>query len=488
MAKRILLEKWIQENPLGTLDDWKKAVGKVSAQEEAFFATRENIAKNMNSGTNNDKGDSSLAGNPGALAVVQTLDNLKSEPSTDENKAKIFKFQSEVPKRLEGLKGKNKEEQIEAVADLLPKKERGEVSLPIPQAETAPKIENGKTPLSERQAEINEKSNSLLKAWASTHPSWAKILKSKDLTFGQKVQLVGSALANIGANVTFGAKAGFEHSGFQPIEWDFKKAVDKYSDQEIEKVLGTEQNTKAKFSAGEFINDYKKTHGEEATNDLITTLDLFGDNPAILQSRLKSMGISLNAEELKTLYAEAEKTEVTESMKQKALDTEAKRLANRIQQLQAKVTGETAEKLIKAQNALNNFNEIKYNSDGKTYNIEKAGNYLKNIIHEVEGVASTVGGIATGGVVGGASAIKDGIVKAGGIPQKIVRADGTEIELSPYDNIYATENPLTTEKDNGEKIVPMSRDDEVITIQKKLGYNGGFINKDFNYYLARLRG
>jgi hypothetical protein len=94
----------------------------------------------------------------------------------------------------------------------------------------------------------------------------------------------------------------------------------------------------------------------------------------------------------------------------------------------------------------------------------------------------------TGGVVGGVPSIKDGIIKGEGIPQKVVRADGSEIQLDPNDNIYATKNELTTEKDNGSAIVPMNRNDEVITVQKKLGYSGGFINKDFNYYLEKLRG
>ena len=200
------------------------------------------------------------------------------------------------------------------------------------------------------------------------------------------------------------------------------------------------------------------------------------------------MGIYKSADEVKELYANLEKTTLSQEAEQKKLDTQAKVLANRIQELQAKVTGETAEKLIEAQNALNNFNNIKYSSDGKTYNIEKAGSYLRNILHEVEGVASTVGGVLTGGVVGGIPAVKDGIIKAPGIPQKIVRADGSEIQLDPHDNVYATKNELTTEKDDGSDIVHMTQDDEVLTLQKRLGYSGGAINKDFEYYLNKLRG
>jgi hypothetical protein len=109
-------------------------------------------------------------------------------------------------------------------------------------------------------------------------------------------------------------------------------------------------------------------------------------------------------------------------------------------------------------------------------------------MREVEGVASTVGGVVTGGVVGGIPAIKDGIIKAHGIPQKIVRADGTEVELDPNDNVYATKNEITTAEDDGSDIVPMAQDDEVITVQKRLGYTGGEIRKDFEYYLNKLRG
>lgn len=94
----------------------------------------------------------------------------------------------------------------------------------------------------------------------------------------------------------------------------------------------------------------------------------------------------------------------------------------------------------------------------------------------------------TGGVVGGIPSAKDGIIKARGIPQKIVRADGSEVQLDPNDNIYATKNTLTTEKDDGSELIHMSQDDRVLVLQNRLGYSGGFINKDFNYYLNKLRG
>ena len=83
--------------------------------------------------------------------------------------------------------------------------------------------------------------------------------------------------------------------------------------------------------------------------------------------------------------------------------------------------------------------------------------------------------------------INDGIIKAPGQKQWIVREDGSKVELDPMDNIYATKNEITTENDNGADVVPMELTDTVEIIQKKLGYDGGNINKDFDYYLTKLK-
>lgn len=85
------------------------------------------------------------------------------------------------------------------------------------------------------------------------------------------------------------------------------------------------------------------------------------------------------------------------------------------------------------------------------------------------------------------SKLEDGIVKAPHMKQWILREDGTRIALSPSDNIYATKNKLTTKKDNGQDIVPMEKEDRAVTIQKKLGYGGNGINKQFAYYLTKLK-
>lgn len=85
--------------------------------------------------------------------------------------------------------------------------------------------------------------------------------------------------------------------------------------------------------------------------------------------------------------------------------------------------------------------------------------------------------------------IDDGIVKAPHMKQWLVREDGTRIALNPSDNIYATKNKLTTNKDNkSENIVPMEKEDKVVVIQKKLGHNcDKRIIKNNDYYLSKLK-
>lgn len=475
------------------LEKMKSAFKSGKKKMSAISGAGENLLKNSSAGITNDKGDSSLKGNSGVVKVVEKDNELSMQPKSADAKKMRDTFREAAKIALEQMNGKSEEEQ-EKIANkvtgeekpaektVMPESKPAEAEKPAEEIEIVSKAEE------EKLTPEEEKQNAFLKSWAATHPSWGKILTSKDLSFGQKVQLVGSALANLGANVTLGAKAGFEHSGFQPIDWDFKKAIDKYTGNEIDSVLAGEQKNRTKVETADFWKDYRKTHGDKAADELIALVDLYGDNPTLMQERLKSMGINKSADEIKKLYATREKTHLSQEATREMLETEAMELANKIQKLQAKVTGETADKLIAAQNALNNFNNIKYSSDGKTYNIEKAGNYLKNILHEVEGVASTVGGVMTGGLVGGLPPANDGVIKAPGVPQKIVRADGLEIPLNPNDNIYATKNELVTEKDDGAPVVYLNRDDEVITVQKKLGYSGGFINKDFNYYLEKLRG
>ena len=82
--------------------------------------------------------------------------------------------------------------------------------------------------------------------------------------------------------------------------------------------------------------------------------------------------------------------------------------------------------------------------------------------------------------------IDDGIVKAPHMKQWIVREDGTKIRLNPGDNIYATKKKITSLKDNGKDVVPMEKEDRAVVLQKKLGYTGNGINKDFGYYSAKL--
>lgn len=469
------------------LEKMKSAFEAGKKKMSAISGAGENLLKNSSAGITNDKGDSSLRGNPGAVKVVKKDNELSMQPKTADAKKMRDTFREAAKVALEQMNGKSEEEQNKiagkvtgeekpAEKSVVTESKPGEAEKPAEEIEIVSKAEE------EKLTPEEEKQNAFLKSWAATHPSWGKILTSKDLTFGQKVQLVGSALANLGANVTLGAKSGFEHSGFQPIDWDFKKAIDKYTDNEIDSVLAGDQKNRTKAETADFWKDYRKTHGDEAADELIALVDLYGDNPDMLKSRLSAMGINKSAEEIKDLYANLEKTNLSESAKQKVLETEGKRLANNlsiiekgIRENQWKLSKDTIDGLIEAQNAMNNFTKVKNKSDAKTYNLEKVAGYIQNVVHEVEA--------AGGSIVG----IRDGIVKGDGTPQKIVKADGTEIWLDPDDNIYATKNEITTEKDNGAEVVPMCQTD-CITVQKKLGFTGGFINKDFDYYLSKLRG
>lgn len=482
------------------LEKMKSAFESGKEKMSAYSGARENLLENSFAGNTNDKGDSSLKGNSGVVKIVKKDNELSMQPKSADAKKMRDTFREAAKIALEQMNGKSEEEQEKIAAKVIgeetpaektviPESKPAEAEKPAEEIEVVSKGEE------EKLTPEEEKQNAFLKSWAATHPSWAKILTSKDLSFGQKVQLVGSALANLGANVTLGAKAGFEHSGFQPIDWDFKKAIDKYTENEIDKALTPEQEVRGKINAAGFLKSYEEVNGKDKTEELMATLALYGDNPELVQSILGNSAIFEDKDEFKKLVAESKKTDLSESAKQKKLETQAKILSNQIAEIQKKLqanqltlSDETMKDYIAAQNAMNEFNTTKFSSDKKTYNLEKVAGYMRNVLHEVEGVASTVGGVMTGGVVGGVPSIKDGIIKGKGIPQKVVRADGSEIQLDPNDNIYATKNELTTEKDNGSAIVPMNRDDEVITVQKKLGYSGGFINKDFNYYLEKLRG
>lgn len=492
MAK-INLTQWIKENPNGTFEDWKEAIKKagqsLSPLDEMAFGGRENYISNADSGTENAEGKKSIKDNKAVIKIDSEIDKLKKQPKTTETAFKIETVQNAAKEALKNMKGKTEEEQKKIVSDIFPdeqneqnlkKKENTFEVSPEKKEETIKAIEQAA-----RKQEIDEKSSSFLKSWASTHPTWLKILSSKDLSWGQKVALVGSALANIGANVTLGAKAGFEHGSFNGVPWDFKQAVDKYTENEIDKALTPEQEARGKTNAAAFWKKYREENGEEKTDELMALVDLYGDNPDVLAIRLKNIGINKSAKEAKELYANLEKTNLSESIKQKKLETESQIYDNFIKALMADERFKTNASVIKAKNAINDLQTTSATFDEKTYKLRKIGGMVKDVLETVEGAAATAGGVLTGGVVG---KVKDGIIKAPGIPQKIVRADGSEIQLDPNDNIYATKNEITTEKDDGSDIVQMNQNDEVITLQKRLGYSGGFINKDFNYYLNKLRG
>ena len=113
--------------------------------------------------------------------------------------------------------------------------------------------------------------------------------------------------------------------------------------------------------------------------------------------------------------------------------------------------------------------------------IDKQIQYWKDAKVAAEARAKALSGKAD-------ASVNDGVIKAPHMKQWLVREDGTKIELNPSDTIYATKNEITTEKDDGSDVVPIEKEDKVVVIQKKLGYDGGNINKSFDYYLNKLRG
>ena len=498
---------------LNSIDETNRKFYEKNQQFQSIMKGYRSKLNTENSGTVNDKGDMSKSGNMPAVKLENKLNDLKIQPKTTESAFRIETFENAARKALENMEGKSEKEQKEIVSEILPEKkeqeeekkdiafkitpEKKDIAFKItPEkkdvtfSETAEEIEQA-----ERDKEINDKSSAFLKSWAATHPSWLKILSSSDLSWGQKVALVGSALANIGANVTLGAKAGFEHSGFNGVPWDFKQAIDKYTNQEIENVLNAEQNVRAKELYANLFADMAEKYGDDKMQEIFAIADAYGDNPAQLKARLEAIGVKEDANAIKEAYKNREKISAEEQAKREKLDTEIKQAQAEIARLEAVMKTLDKEqkealnkKIIEAQEAIQDYTKTKYKSDTKTYNLEKTAGYIHNIIKEAEGIAGTVGGVLTGGVVGSTSLIKDGIVRAKGIPQKIVRADGSEIQLDPNDNVYATKNELTTEKDDGSDIVHMTQNDEAVTVQKRLGYAGGAINKDFDYYLSKLRG
>lgn len=501
--------------PKGKVEDLKKKFEAVAPN----YATAKNAAKAMSAGITNDKGESSIEANPVARAVVRDYDKKTLVPDSQEAEAA---FKSDNVKNKNILKeadGKSVEEQKDIAFKNFPEQFTMQGKSPVKPEEEKPELSKKEykevteaideilNP--EETTETQDKKSAYIKAWAATHPSWVDFLKSKDVTFAQKAQLIGSLLANVGANVTLGAKSGFEHGGFTPVEWDFKKGMDKYFEQEIDKVLGSEQSARAKETYANYFSDLAEKYGDEKMQEIFSTLDTYGDNPAQLKERLEALGIKEDAETMKKAYAKREKVSVEEQTKRDKIDTDIKATQARIQRLQEKITdlerqglkidtktkAQLQKSTVDAQKAINAYNKVKYNTDMDYYKFEKVVQNVSEVLGAVEGVATAAVDVATGGAAKAAAtaaeaavkAVKDGIIKSAGVPQKIVRADGTEIALDPHDNIYATKKGISTAKDDGSAVVPMSLKDEIF-YQDKLGYNGGIINKDFDYYLKKLGG
>jgi hypothetical protein len=127
-----------------------------------------------------------------------------------------------------------------------------------------------------------------------------------------------------------------------------------------------------------------------------------------------------------------------------------------------------------------------WNAERKTY----VDNYNKAIDEKIdywkEMRSATVAQMET--LSDRSTEINDGIVKADGQQQWLVKEDGTTVKLNPNDNIYATTKEIVSDKDNGEDVVKLSSSDS-IQVLNKLNYDGVKpIRKDIDYYIAKLKG
>lgn len=127
-----------------------------------------------------------------------------------------------------------------------------------------------------------------------------------------------------------------------------------------------------------------------------------------------------------------------------------------------------------------------WNAERKTY----VDNYNKAIDEQIdywkEMRSATVAQMET--LSDRSTEINDGIVKADGQQQWLVKEDGTTVKLNPNDNVYATTKEIISDKDNGEDVVKLSSSDS-IKVLNKLNYDGVKpIRKDIDYYIAKLKG
>lgn len=127
-----------------------------------------------------------------------------------------------------------------------------------------------------------------------------------------------------------------------------------------------------------------------------------------------------------------------------------------------------------------------WNAERKTY----VDNYNKAIDEQIdywkEMRSATVAQMET--LSDRSTEINDGIIKADGQQQWLVKEDGTTVKLNPNDNVYATTKEIVSDKDNGEDVVKLSSSDS-IQVLNKLNYDGVKpIKKDINYYIAKLKG
>lgn len=300
------------------------------------------------------------------------------------------------------------------------------------------------------------RAKSFLEMWSGTHPTLFHAIFGKStkkggdnpLTFGQRLSLLGSALANFGANVTGGAQAGFNRQGFTGIKSNWENAINQYTEQGV-KSLEKEQQAQGDIFAKSYISDLVKEKGTNWMNDVFEKASRYSDNPEAFDDYLRNQGLASRKDDIMKAYASNEFSKLDENTKQLKLETALKSYASELSRLDAKERNTLFNALIKAKES--NF----------AYEAENYKNLKDtNAFSIYEGViAKTLGDVTTtaGNVAG---IIKDGIVKSDGQPQKIVRADGSEVILDPDDNVYATKNKLTSNNDNGKQIIPMSQNEK----------------------------
>ena len=117
-----------------------------------------------------------------------------------------------------------------------------------------------------------QKADDFLQTWKDTHPTLFHAIFGKStekggdnpLTLGQRLSLLGAALANMAGNAFGGYQAGFNRQQFTPTELEYSKATEKYMNQGIEEHLGTFQSPEKMKSVTNGYLEQAKMYTEKA--------------------------------------------------------------------------------------------------------------------------------------------------------------------------------------------------------------------------------